>query len=1226
MPNIINIDPEGGKGGGGGGGGGSTSAPHYYTDLLILLTENILNSILRVFSDGKLVYTIRTDSGSNNIIDSASTGLWTRMTFYDGSEDQIPDAAYEAAVGIGNAPAYRGRSTVYIEGIDCGQGGQVPNLTFEISQVSAANPITNVAQTLAATAINGDNWNQGWGLAIHKDAYWDCRFQSWMGQFSGSLVHRHCQYATENTPTVTRFWENEPSGPPGVMYYWGAWGMLFNNSGPDPISIYSFGYNAQFNGSPYWEGTYNYYITNWRTKSQHVGMTITKGRGDGNELYLNGGCWGAYDHTSGKWVVFDGLASYGTQRKISGTMNSGARTADQPLDCLAIAFYSGKMYIIQDNTLGSFVRICDGLGNLVTLTQAMPNRVTNAARIKANEEGVFVWYPTAGTDVIYKLINGLNGGVTWETKMIRTGVGSRNLGFAQNTGGYDFYATETYCLLPLSQGAYGNASVEKVVYAGIVPATRTIASVVSELCIRSGLTASQIDVTGLSAITQEVRGVLISQASSTRSVLEHLASVFFFDVTLSDKLYFRRRGRTASATIPYTGLGAGNDEAETIPFIIRKTNELEVANQTAVSFPDIDADYETSTQYSGTENVNSININQVTVPIVLSTTEGKLLAEAIQTALNVSKITATVKVSRLYCFYEVGDILNITDKDGRLFSMRIGKVTYQGPVIEWELTLDDNSWPTQSWVTTISPGRQTDVIPVTDSELMVLDIPMLSDSDNDYGVYTLVTNGSSGWPGAGIYMSRDNISYELDTTIYTKATIGITTTALGDWTGPTIFDEVNTVTVAIYAGGTLSSTTRDALLENRNLNLAVIRDEIIQYRTATLVQTGIYTLSGLLRGRRGTEWLANSHTANENFALYTLAGAARNRDIQFSDMGQPLFFKAPTVGQSLGQAALISGTATGAALKIPAPVDLRYIVSGTDIIFTWKRVSRFSTTFCGSNGISVPMRETAETYDLEIWNINHTILIRSITGITSPTYTYTAAMQTADFGFLQTNAYVKLYQTNNIIGRGHVLKTVIPEAVAGWFVCNFNGVNGSQAIVDSSTSNRTITVYGNTHITTSTFAEGNASGYFDGSGDYLTVPGTWHFGSGNFTIGFKVKFNAFTSPATQIVGLWQSGGWSWLIQATSTYFSYTMSSNGSGSDIPASSVSGSFSTGVWYTVTVIRANGGFTIYVDGVPGNTVTTAAAQYTTANPLVIGRNQDSGGGWHLNGYMDNLIINNY
>ena len=63
------------------------------------------------------------------------------------------------------------------------------------------------------------------------------------------------------------------------------------------------------------------------------------------------------------------------------------------------------------------------------------------------------------------------------------------------------------------------------------------------------------------------------------------------------------------------------------------------------------------------------------------------------------------------------------------------------------------------------------------------------------------------------------------------------------------FDEANTVTVTLL-GGALFSTSEFLVLNGDNA--ALLGDEIIQFKTATLVSGTTYILSGLLRGRRGT--------------------------------------------------------------------------------------------------------------------------------------------------------------------------------------------------------------------------------------------------------------------------------------------------------------------------------------------------------------------------------------
>jgi hypothetical protein len=62
-----------------------------------------------------------------------------------------------------------------------------------------------------------------------------------------------------------------------------------------------------------------------------------------------------------------------------------------------------------------------------------------------------------------------------------------------------------------------------------------------------------------------------------------------------------------------------------------------------------------------------------------------------------------------------------------------------------------------------------------------------------------------------------------------------------------------------------------------NANAAVLGDEIIQFRTATLLLANSrrYRLSGLLRGRRGTEWAVDTHTAHDRFVMINPDGVKR---------------------------------------------------------------------------------------------------------------------------------------------------------------------------------------------------------------------------------------------------------------------------------------------------------------------------------------------------------------
>lgn len=115
-----------------GGGGSEFTSYTYEVDMLVLLTDNVVPGIDRVWSNGELVWNKSPSADPATILASDAAPQWRRITFYDGDSSQLPDPTYEAAVGAADALAYRGRGTVFLEGLQLGGGGQIPNVTYEI--------------------------------------------------------------------------------------------------------------------------------------------------------------------------------------------------------------------------------------------------------------------------------------------------------------------------------------------------------------------------------------------------------------------------------------------------------------------------------------------------------------------------------------------------------------------------------------------------------------------------------------------------------------------------------------------------------------------------------------------------------------------------------------------------------------------------------------------------------------------------------------------------------------------------------------------------------------------------------------------------------------------------------------------------------------------------------------------------------------------------------------
>lgn len=175
-----------------------------------------------------------------------------------------------------------------------------------------------------------------------------------------------------------------------------------------------------------------------------------------------------------------------------------------------------------------------------------------------------------------------------------------------------------------------------------------------------------------------------------------------------------------------------------------------------------------------------------------------------------------------------------------------------------------------------------------------------------------------------------------------------------------------------------------------------------------------------------------------------------------------------------------------------------------------------------------------------------------------------------------------------------------------------NGLNGSAVFTDISSNSLPITRFGDAQISTAQSRWGGASGFFDGTGDYLqaTVPGG--LGAGDFTIEF----------------------WSYPLSTNKTFFNNrTSGTAGDGIDILADGrVTTAMSiiifngttinTNQWSHVALVRSGSTITRYINGVAdGSGSNSGNFNGTSFN---IGGNPHPGGNTgYFNGYIDDFRV---
>jgi hypothetical protein len=215
-------------------------------------------------------------------------------------------------------------------------------------------------------------------------------------------------------------------------------------------------------------------------------------------------------------------------------------------------------------------------------------------------------------------------------------------------------------------------------------------------------------------------------------------------------------------------------------------------------------------------------------------------------------------------------------------------------------------------------------------------------------------------------------------------------------------------------GGELFSAPELTVLNGANFIL--IGSEILQYKTATLIGTNRYTLSGLLRGRRGTEWAMSTHAAGERVVALEPEALL----VQPGALNAPTLFKPVSIGLNIQDTAAQAFTYTGVNLEPFSPVELGGGRDNAELTISWRRRSRLGVNL--PLFYDPPLGETAQTFEVEIWNATFTVLRRTITGITTLSTLYTGAQQIADAGSVQNPVYVRVFQTSATVGRGFVLQ------------------------------------------------------------------------------------------------------------------------------------------------------------------------------------------------------------
>lgn len=562
-----------------------------------------------------------------------------------------------------------------------------------------------------------------------------------------------------------------------------------------------------------------------------------------------------------------------------------------------------------------------------------------------------------------------------------------------------------------------------------------LGSMVEDICNRVGIQSTELDVTPLNNNT--IPGYVISRQLTARSAIQPVARLYQFDGVESDfKLKFIERGQAVTRTITQAELATQGDRGEF--FTEQRTQEVELPERFSITYLDRSQAYEQNTQSAKrirTPNRTMNSRNQIGFSIA-GAFDADFIKRQAEKALYTAwaeRSTLSLRLPWTHLDLDPTDVVNIVLDNGATFRTRFTELDLGDRfTLEATAITEEDAQYTNSTTTAFKgDGPLPQVIrQERATRLLLLDSPLLRDSHEPSGrafvpIYFFMGGFEEDQFGRGLlYKSNDGLDFdEVGTTVQ-----GMTWGTFGSKIPDPLLnqewhtDNTSVVSISVVSGADNIVSITQAQMLNGATALAVFKFngevEIIQFRDATQNTDFTFTISGLLRGRRGTDTMAYDHDVGEAWVLLTSATSG-NFPLTLSEKGVQRFYRAVQSGTLFENASNQILTSIHRGLMPYSVSHQTAVSSGNDIIFTWVRRARVGALGLNEATGAIPLAEDLEEYEIDILESPGGTIVRTVTSLSSPTYTYTLGDQITD-GFSPPLSFISvvIYQIKAQVGRG----------------------------------------------------------------------------------------------------------------------------------------------------------------------------------------------------------------
>lgn len=1006
----------------------------YQAPVAIAVCEGPVDKVIRIWADRKLIYDIR--DGNEGVME-ISQYRPSAFTVYDGSETQIADSLIESYEGIGNVPGHRGLCYIVFDGFRLRDfGNRIPNFEFEVSTNSTSTTSYIALDGVTASATDRDNiifHPDELHFTIVSDGSW-CKFNTLNNQLVLSTEHLNPKIPANDGG----FDIDENNIIHTIKVLSGSQDVLCRLDGETFAEIAA---STDIIYLPFER------IRVFRT-STHPYVVVIHGAASANELYITN----RYNYTFGggvdkivltppadtEWASIDLDEDEGVIWAVCKSTTGTPYSKVIKINVFQDGSYTQQIWDFTDaidnaeeivfdsetNTLivGSYY---NGWSHILfidaeTMTYAAGNIINKDFDLM--EYAKSAWRRGVQNGYLYITSTYPSIHTVYQIDIVNQEIADQwtidESGLCDDSSSYtgSCFCPLTYAMIIACPNSSSSDYIKFFLNRSRGDKV-SLSSIVEDICENVGLDGSgDLDT---SELTDLVQGFSINRQTTARSALQSLMGAYFFDVIDSGGvLKFVKRGGDAAFALAEDDLAAHLAGAENPQMIVSsRQQELELPASIDLMYIDYDADYVMAIQQEKRLITSSQNKIVLRLSLVLDKDEAKQICVKHLALAWMQRTSHLITTHRSFSYLDAADVGTITRGDVT-YTIRIEEIQYAGGVVILK-TVEDTPATYESDATgTDVPGEDEELIDYTGLTLLLLiDCPLIRATENSPGIQVVTLGYGNQWTGAAIFKSDADVWPLMQSWAMTTkdAIIAKSLDVLRDVVHPWIWDEGNSVNVSLIdSTDTLSSASKADVLNGSNM--AILGDEIIQWRTATLESDGTYTLTGLLRSRKGTEWATGTHAVGEYFILLATTNIAFE-EVSIDEKGIAKWYRPSSFGMDWMSGTVQAFTFAANNMK---PWSPQHIVGSRDdsnnLTITWKRRTRMNGEWI--DGGDVALGETTEAYVCQILDAPGGTVIRTISGITSETTTYSAANQTSDGLTPGDPVDIVIYQVSSVVGNG----------------------------------------------------------------------------------------------------------------------------------------------------------------------------------------------------------------